>query len=215
MLILYIYLFILLSMATLALRGINNSISFVPVKIKVLSIIVFAAILFRTIGLFIMFFSQNIIFLYLLKPSIFLNLLYIPVIAGICIFIFIRNDKINFYYFIAISFVLFLVYIFVVYKVPAVIESLPSYGYSMSIWGNPFVLYGFIGLNTAALVFCVTQLGKPIVNNFGLFLILLCSAVCIADVFLSALDINYLTQNILGEFLFVGTINYALERLKK
>jgi hypothetical protein len=215
MAVLYIYLFSLLVMLLLAGNGALTAINHAPIKIKAVSMCVFAAAFIRIISLLVLFLARNIMFLYLLKPIIYINILYVPVIGIICIYIFMRNDKIKFSYTFIIYGLLAAFYILFIYKESFLIKATQGYGYGFYFSGSMAGVFGIITVNTIVLILCIIQLGKPAANNFGLSLLIIGSLLCNADTFLTLFGVEYMTQNILGEILFLVIFNYGLSRFKK
>jgi hypothetical protein len=171
-------------------------------------------ILLKNLSLLIFFLAQKIFYLYYLKSFLFLNMVYLPILAIICIFIFIRNNKINFSYFFIVAVVLLCLYIIIINASKPVIRSLNSYGYTVELLNGMYLNYGFIALSSLIILVCIHQIGREGVNNIGIFYTLICSSVSLTDVVLIMLGINYLNHNIVGEVLYILTFNYALRRLK-
>lgn len=215
MFVLYIYLFSLLVMLYLTVNAALVTANYVPIKIKAVSLVVLSAAFLRILCLLYLFFTQKIVFLYLLKPVAFINMLYIPIIGFICIYIFMRNDKIKFSYTFIIYILLAVLYILFIYKEPFQIRALQDYGYGFYFSKNMISAFGFIAINTIILVLGIMQLGKPVANNFGLSIIVISSLVSIADTFLNLFGFEYMAQNIMGEVLYLIVFNYGLSRLKK
>jgi hypothetical protein len=215
MFVLYIYLFSLLAMLLLIGNTVLVTSNYAPIKIKTVSLIALTAAFLRSLCLLYLFFTKKIVLLYLLKPIAFINILYVPVIGIICIYIFMRNDKIKFSYTFIIYALLVVLYILFVYTEPFQIKASQGFGYGFYFSGNMIGAFGFIAVITIILILSILQLGKPAANNFGLSLIIICSLVSIGDTFLNLLGFEYMIQNIMGEIIYLIVFNYGLSRLKK
>jgi hypothetical protein len=211
---LYVYLILLLILLLFTVYALIAALKYAPKKIKILSVGILMLILLKNLSLLIFFLAQKIFYLYYLKSFLFLNMVCFPILAIICIFIFIRNNKINFSYFFIVAVVLLCLYIIIINASKPVIRSLNSYGYTVELLNGMYLNYGFIALSSLIILVCIHQIGREGVNNIGIFYTLICSSVSLTDVVLIMLGINYLNHNIVGEVLYILTFNYALRRLK-
>jgi hypothetical protein len=215
MLNLYLYLILQLLIVVLIYYGLNLSIRYAPSKIKLLSIIVLSALMMRGISLLILFLWDNIVNLYLLKPFVFLNLAAIPLTAVICMYIFIRDDKINFSYSFLIAAVLLILYLLFVVKVPHGVQYSNKFGYHITLLKPEPVLYSYIALHTCFMVITIMQIGKAGANNLGLYFVLLAVLVSIAERLLGLMGSEFLANSIAGDVLWTGILCYALAGFKK
>lgn len=211
---LYVYLILLLILLLFTINALIEALKYAPKKIRTLSAGILIFILLKNLSLIIFFLSQKIFLLYYLKTFLFFNMFYLPILAVICIFIFIRNNKINFNYCFIIAVILLCSYFIIINVSKPVIKSLNSYGYTVELLNGMYLNYGFIALSSLIILVCIHQIGREGVNNIGIFYTLICASVSLADVVLIILGINYLNHNILGEVLYILTFNYALRRLK-
>jgi hypothetical protein len=215
MLNLYLYLMIELLISVFIYLGINFSIRYAPSKIRLLSIFVFILLAAREVSLLILFFCENIAYLYLLKPFVFLYIFAIPLAVVICLYIFMRNDRINFSYSFIVGIVILVFYIILMIKIPYGVQIGQQFGYYISLLNPLPGEYFYIAVNTAALIICILQIGKPGVNNVGLYMIVLAALITIVETFLSLIGIEFLAHNVVGDACWVFVLNYALMRLKK
>jgi hypothetical protein len=215
MLSLYIYLILQLLIVVLIYCGFDISKKYSPPKIKVLSNIVFSLLLTREISLLILFFWENIMYLYLLKPFVFINLICFPLTAVICLYIFLRNDRINFSYSFIILGILLFFYIVLIIIMPHGVQISEQYGYYISLLDPLPAAYFYIAFNSIVMIICILGIGKPMTNNAGLYIIALIALASIAEMLLSLIGIELLVHSIIGDICWVSVLNYALLRLKK
>ena len=211
---LYVYITLLSVISLLLVNGLNTSLRYVPKKIKVMSVIVMLLLFLRVFSLFTLFFSSNINYLYLLKPLVLVNIPVIPLVLLMCMYIFLRNDKINFSYIFPLAAFFLVAYLLLMYRLPAVVRMSQIYGYTIQLLHGVPVLYGFAAFNTLILIVCILQTGKQGANTVGIYFVTFTAIVCIAEVLLNILGLEAIPHGIVGDFLSVLTMNFALQRLK-
>lgn len=214
MLLFYVYFILLAVMALILFIGLRIGIKFAPKKIKILSIFVFVSLLVRYSTLFILFFSKDIKYLFLLKPFFFLNLIFIPIAAAISFYIFSRNTKIKVDYLFGIMFILIFVYIIVMNIYSPRINIVKDYGYSM-IFNEEYIYEVYIIINTIFFMLSVIFWERKNINGFGIKMILVSSILTIIGIILACRGINPLPESIIGDIAWVITLEYGLYKLKK
>lgn len=215
MLNLYVYLILELLISIFIYFGFNLSCKYAPAKIKIASIFTLTLLVIREISLLILFFCENIAYLYYLKPLVFLNIISIPLAAVICLYIFMRSDKINFSYSFIFGSIILILYIILMIKIPYGIQIGQKFGYYISLLNPLPAAYFYVTVNTISMIVCILQIGKPVVNNVGLYLVVLAALASVAEALMSLMGLEFLPYNIIGDACWVFVLNYALMRLKK
>jgi hypothetical protein len=211
----YIYLILLLLMFIFIYNGVDYSIKFAPLKIKTLSLTALTAAGLRYIALLILFLWKNIKFLYLLKPFIFLNILCMPILAMIAIYITARNDNIKFNYCLILSGVFVLMYLGFIVKLPVNIEMFNNMGYVMSFYNIDLVFGTYLIINTILLFGSVILLGYKNTNKLGMYMVLGASAISIAEVLTRASGVIILPTILIGDLTWLLAVNYSLYKFKR
>lgn len=127
----YIYLFLILTMIFLTYESVTSSIRYCPVKIKEVLTISFILIIFRIVSLLVLLLADNMKSVYLMKNLVFLNIIYIPIIIYICIYIFYRNTRIDINWFYGIFIIGIVIYLICIFKIPMEYYISLSYGYNI------------------------------------------------------------------------------------
>jgi hypothetical protein len=211
----FFYLALLLLMFLLIYCGVSSSVRFAPLKIKIISLAALIALSTRYIALLIFLVTGNIKNLYLLKPLMFLNLLCLPVLAIISIYIYSRNDKIKFNYCMISASLLLFTYLAAIIKLPISIEIYGSLGYIMS-FHNEILVYGiYLIFNTIFFFSAVVFLGNKTSNKLGMWLILSSALLVIIEVIVKTSGVSILPSILLGDVIWIATVDYALYKLKK
>jgi hypothetical protein len=214
MLNLYIYLILQLLVVFLIYYGFTFIKRYAPPKIRILSVSVFALLITREISLLILFLWENIMYLHLLKPFVFLNLVAVPLAALICLYILARNDKVNFSYSFVVAAILLITYILFINKIPQVVQSSERFGYYISMLKPLPAAFFYIGFNTLVIIIAILQVGKPTVNSLGLYIIILAALMTVGETILSLLGIELLVHSIIGDVCWILSLNYSILRLK-
>jgi hypothetical protein len=211
----YIYLSLLLLTFILIYYGIEWCIRYAPVRIKLLGTALIATLTFRYIGLLILLTIKNIKYLYLLKPLIFLNLLCIPILAFISLYILARNDRIKFSYGFIISGILLAAYILAMIVIPINIVSQGSLGYVIALERSKILFGTYLIINTIVFLYSVLLLEHKSVNKLGIILIILASSITILEIIFREVCGNILPSMVISDVMWILTINFALYRFKK
>jgi hypothetical protein len=211
----FLYLALLLFMFLLVYYGVSCSLKFAPLKIRFLSLSALIALSLRYIALLVFLVTGNIKNIYLLKPLMFLNLLCLPVLALIAIYIYARNDKIKFNYCIICSNLLLVIYIASIIKLPISIEIYGSLGYIMS-FNKQLLGYGtYLIFNTIVFFNAIMFLGNKTSDKLGKWLILTAALVTIIEVIMRISGMIILPALLFGDVIWIITADYTLNKLKK
>lgn len=209
------YLILLLLIFVLLYKGISFSMLFAPAKIKLLSVFSLILLALRYIAVFIFLTSQTIKYLYLFKPIIFLNLLCIPILALISIYILARKDKLKLSSFIIVSTIILLLYIFAITKLQVNIEIYKNLGYRMYFSNYNLVEGVYLIINTIFFFSAILLLINNITNRFGMWLTLVSGLVVMLEIILKTLGINIFPMLIFGDIFWIITAVYSLYKFKK
>lgn len=211
----YFYLMVLLLIFILIYRGLSYSFQFASVKIKLISSTAFVLLALRYIILALFLLTKSITYLYVFKPFYFLNLLCIPVLALMSIYILSRQDRFKLNYCIAFSIVLSMLYIALLLKQPSAIELYKNIGYKMYFLNEKYVEVTYMSINTFFLFLSILLLGNKKCNSGGMRLIFISALAAIAELMANVLGINIIPAMLIGEVLWLVTADYALYKLKK
>jgi len=214
---LYAYVTLLLLVIFFTLLGFKIVIN-APKKIKILSTVVFILILMRYAALLIMLLQSNLKYMYMLKAFNFLYFIFVPICGMISIYILIRNDKINFFHINLISLVIIVLYFLLIFKMPVNIGLLPNYtlGYTISVGNNFFYLdILYLICNIVFLIVSVNIFNKSRSDKIGSCLAIFAALITIVIIMLPYLIDNLLPQYVLGELLWIITLDYCLRKIEK
>jgi len=213
--IIFTYIFLLLLMLIIITNGIIFCFKYAPLKIRILSLFVLIASACRYITLIIFYMHKSINYLYPLRFLYFLNILYIPIMAFIILYILFRSDKIKFELIIIISVILILLFsiIFINAKINLFVSD--NAFYAMTITSPIFVYAFYLIINILVMVTSIFMLNKSNINKMGVIFILLAATVVVCEIILSFFGIAFLPERIIGDVLWAIALNYALYKLKK
>lgn len=215
--IVYIYLILLLLTLLSILFGIKLCIKG-PKKIRILSGIVLMLLLLRYVSLFIMYINNNISYMYIMKPVYFIYFTCIPIISAIVLYILLRKENINFLHITLGSLAFILMYFLFFSKVNVYISMIndSALGYKMNLQYNFWyidILYLLI--NILFLMLSINAINRSSINKKGIIL-LVCSALATTvAIILPYIGINFMPQYIWGELMWISTLNYCLNKVKK
>jgi len=209
-----IYFLLLLIIVILLYQGIISTLLYAPKKIKIISVIALILMTFRYIALLIFFIMKNQNYLYLLKPLVYTNFLYIPICGIVSLFIFSRNNRIKLKKILFICVILFIAYFTVIYKSTAIINISNISGFSIELNLKDYFYVGLLILNSIFIIKGIELLNKTYSNKIGTLLIIISSSVTLLSVLLTCInsDIAWL---LLGDIFWIVTINYGLIKFKK
>lgn len=131
----YIYLALILALFFVSYEALRVAIKYCPIKIKQVVILIFILLGLRVATLWMLLLLDNIKLVYLGRNFVFLNLIYIPMIIFLCIFIFYRNKIVNLKWIYYIFFMSILFYLGSLIFMPMEFYISTSYGYNI-VLGN-------------------------------------------------------------------------------
>jgi hypothetical protein len=213
--IIFTYIFLLLLMLIIITNGIIFCFKYAPLKIRILSLFVLIALDCRYITLIIFYIHKSINYLYSLRVLYFINILCIPVLALIVLYILSRSDKIKFKLIIIISLILVLLFSILIINGSISLIVLNNSSYTMIINSPSFVKVIYLIINILFMVASIFILNKSNVNKRGISIILLASIVVTCEILLSFTQMSLLPEEIVGDIFWVIALNYALYELKK
>lgn len=209
-----IYFLLLLIMIFLLYQGLIFSLSYAPIKIKLISAMALILMLFRYIALIILYTIKNQNYLYLLKPVVYANLLSIPLCGILSIFIFSRNNRIKLKKTLIMGVMLCIAYFILLYKSTANINVSNICGYTLEL---QLQVYGYMVLliiNTIFLIIGVKLYNKTYSSKLGTIFIIMASSITLMSVLFTSIDSNF-PMLLLGDISWILTINYGLMKFKR
>ncbi|WP_291583338.1 hypothetical protein [Clostridium sp. UBA6640] len=211
----YIYLACILGMIMLIYEGITTSISYAPEKIKHITVMALILVVLRYISLLLLYLNQRPLYMYLLKPIMFLEIVYLPIIGFICIYIFSRNDKIKLNYFYFISTIFLVIYLFIAVKAPIKTTLSELYGYTIILEKDYNMYLILCIINTIYFVMGIRACRYKYSNKLGSLLILISSLLTLTSVLLTVVNAKFFGAKLVGEILWVITMVYGLEKFRQ
>jgi hypothetical protein len=210
----YIYVFLLIVVLILLFTAIYLT-KLAPKKIKTITMFIILAMLLRYFSLLILFLSSSVKYLYLLKVFFFLNLISIPLLALTVLYVFIRKDNVNFSYIFIIASILLVLYSAAMYKCPGFLQTAKNYGYTMFFLEHMYIYWIYIVLNTIILFIVIGLISEKNVIKIGMYFMVISSIVTILELIMWTMGIVLLQEIILGDVLWISTLVYALNKVKK
>ncbi|MBS5822900.1 MAG: hypothetical protein KID00_03400 [Clostridium argentinense] len=202
-------------MIMLIYEGVTTATSYAPKRIKNMTVITLILVLSKYISLLLLYLNQKVPYIYLLKPIIFLEIVYLPVIGFICIYIFSRNNKIKLNYFYIISTIFLLIYFFITIKAPIKTVLSQLYGYTIILEKDYNMYLILCIINTIYFVMGIKAYKYKYSNKIGALFIIISSIVTITSVLLTVVDIRFFGAKLIGEILWALTIIYGLRKFKQ
>ncbi len=209
-----IYFLLLLMMILLLYEGITSSMGYAPKKIKIISAMALILMTFRYIALIILFIMKNQNYLYLLKPIVFINLISIPMVGIVSVFIFARNSKIKLNKVLFISVILCIAYSIVIYIYPASLNLSKFSGYSLDLKLEAYYYIPLLLASSILMVKGIEMFNKTFSNKIGAILIIMSSSITLISVLLTAINPNFMWL-LFGDICWVTTLDYGLIKFKK
>lgn len=211
----YIYPISIILMFLLLYESITTAYSYAPKKIKVITIMALFLIVLRYISLSLLLIYEKMQYMYLLKPVIFLEIIYIPMIIFISVNIFARNDKIKMNFFFILCAIFLIVYFIFIIKAPFYTSLSQLYGYSITLKNGIYPYLVLIIANTISFAYGFKIFEYKFNDKVGTFLMIVSSIITIGSVIASVFHENFMGMIILGEIFWVGTLVYGLRKFVK
>lgn len=215
--IVYIYLILLLLVLLSVLFGMNLCLKG-PKKIRMLSGIVLMLLLLRCISLFIMYINNNISYMYIMKPVYFVYLVCMPICSVISLYILLRRDSINFLHITLAALAFIVVYFLLISKVNIYITMIndSALGYTMNLNHNFWYIdIAYLLINIFFLMLSINAINNLSINKEGIALIVFSALSTIIAIILPYLGINIMPQYVWGELMWILTLDYCLNKVKK
>lgn len=210
----YIYISLLLIIIMLLFKCFYLDL-YSPKKVKTIALITILVMGLRYAVLLTLFLVSNIKYLYLLKPLFFMNLIGVPLIILIVLYIFMKGHIINFSYIFIIAGVIIALYISMMLKCTCFLQNSNNLGYTMVFSQDTYIYWVYIGINTITLFLAVSFINKTYTNRIGMSIVILASIVTIIEYIVWITGIVLIAENIIGDMLWIIALMYALNRVKK
>lgn len=210
----YIYVSLLIVVFILLFTAIYLT-KLAPKKIKTITMFIILAMLLRYFSLLILFLSNNLKYLYLLKIFFFLNLISVPLLALTVLYVFIRKDNVNFSYIFIIASILLVLYGVAMYRCPGFLQPGKNYGYTMVFLEHIYIYWVYIVLNTIILFVVIGLINEKNVIKTGMYLVIISSIVTILELIMWTMGIMLLQEIVLGDMIWISTLVYALNKVKR
>lgn len=214
--IVYIYLFLLLLSIYLTILLLKRSFR-CPTKIKVICIFVLSTLLLRYFSLVALFALKKIYYIQFIKYFVLFNLICIPSLSVLLIFIFMRNKKFNItYLFIAVFlFVGLYLYIVITMEPNIVPASNYGFGYIISFMNcREYVLAIYTIVNILFITFCAFFIGKNYVNKKGISIIMVALLASFIEKIILLVGTKVMPEYLLGEIICLLCLDYAISLFK-
>lgn len=209
-----IYLVLLIFVTIITFDGIKTCNRSSPHKIKIFSDIVYFSLFFRFLSLMLLFFVNDLKYLFFLKPLFFINYLVVPAAAVVVIYILMRNDKLNFTYSFIVLGIFTVLYITLIYKFPTFITTSIDYGYITDFYKYSYVNYGYFVLMAGIMISCIHKFDK-FADKFGINICIGAILVTLIEIALCILNIRIFPHIILSDICWILTLNYSISKFKK
>lgn len=210
----YIYISLLLIIIILLFKCFYLDL-YSPKKVKTIALITILVMGLRYAALLILFLVSNIKYLYLLKPLFFMNLIGVPLIILIVLYIFMKGHIINFsYIFIALG-ISIILYVSMMLKCTCFLQNSSNTGYTMVFAQDTYIYWVYIGINTITLFLAISFINKTYINRIGMSIVILASIATIIEYIVWIAGIVLIAGNIIGDMLWIIALMYALNRIKK
>jgi len=208
----YIYPVAILLMFMLIYEGMTTALKYAPKKIKAITIGSMFLILLRFLSLFLLLIYEKMQYVYLLKPFVFLELIYMPIVIFICTYIFSRNDKIKLNFFYILSAIFLVIYIILIVKAPLYANLSNIYGYSITLKNSIYSYLILLCINSFVFILGFKVYGFKYADKFGAVLLIIASLIAIISIIISVIHPNFVGIIILGELIWVTTLDYGLRK---
>lgn len=209
-----IYFLMLLIVFLLLYQGLISSLFYAPKRIKVISTIVLSLMTFRYIALTILLIIKNQSYLYLLKPILFTNILCIPILGILSVFIFARNDKIKLRKIFLFSAIICIAYCTIIYISSARINISNITGYTIELQLENYYYIALLIINSIFVIKGVELFHKSYSNKLGALLIIISSSVTLTAVITTTLNTNF-AWLLMADIAWIVTLNYGLIKFKR
>lgn len=208
----YLYLIVLTIILLLIISSFRYTKN-APIKIGFMGNIIFFSMFLRTLAIIYMILSSNILYMYILKPLIFLNIVYLPLIPVICFLMYHRVNKIDIKKLILFMMGLIVSYIVVLSKLPVKMIIYDSV-YVFQIL-NKFICIPWIMLNVVFLVVVKKLFKKSRYSKRGGVFISIASVISLIETSLILFDFRIINYSLLQDLCWLLALIYGLSKIRK
>lgn len=212
----YIYLFLLLLIIYLSIVLLKRSFK-CPIKIKITCIFILSLLLLRYLSLIALFAFKKIYYVQFIKYCVLFNLICIPALSVLLIFIFMRNKKFNIAYLFTAIFVFIGLYLYIVIKMTPTIMPASNYGfgYVISFMGfREYVLAVYTIINILLITFCGFFIGKSYVNKKGISIVMVSLLAGFVEKIILLVGTKTMPEYLVGELICLMCLDYAISLLQ-
>lgn len=209
----YIYLSLLLILVFLSYEVITSTIKYCPIKIKEAVILPLILIFFRIGSLLVLLLVDDIKFVYIVRNFTFLNIIYIPMVIFLSVYVFYRNTKININWFYGIFFIGATGYIFCVFAYPMEYYISMSYGYNV-VFNSQLPYKILLCVNAASFFIGVKSLRFKHSIKWGSFITILVSLMFIGSTVISMKSTEHVGYLLIGDLSWLTCLYASIMTFK-
>lgn len=216
-LVVYIYLFLLLLVIYLTIVLLKRSFR-CPTKIKIICIFILSALLLRYFSLAVLFILRKIYYIQFIKYFALFNLICVPALSVLLIFIFMRNKRFNIIYLFVVIFLFVGLYLYIVINMTPTIMPASNYGFGYIISFlncREYVLAIYTIINILLITFCGFCIGKSYVNKKGISIIMAVLLVIFVEKIILLVGTKAMPEYLLGELVCLLCLDYAISLFKE
>lgn len=206
-----LYLMILILIVILSLSHFRYFFN-LPKRLRVISILISFSILSKAVSHIILFYSDSLNYIFVLKPFISLGLFYIPLISFLTIVILTKKNRLKGKTYICILFLSALLYL-ISFRFDYNIVLAKGFIYSIR-YSNSLFYQIYFYLSVAVFIFGIDYLSK--IKEIKLYYLFQISAFAsIIDSVLYIYNISMLPENLAGDLCFIILFNIVLNKIRK
>lgn len=210
----YIYIFVEMLMIILGMYCLNTIKKYGPGKIKLVVTVILVLEVFRLISNLIMFVSDSILFLYILKFFALVNIATIPITGIICVYIFIRSENINFDNIFMAGAILLVAYSITVFNVEYSVQRTIDFGYLITLRQWVYVELAFVAVISVILIWAMLVVGKKVSNNTGLIFVIIASMLTIGEITMKIFGLQVMPNLFFADFIWIMVLMYAISTIR-
>lgn len=186
-----------------------------PFKIKILTYIAVLCIIIRNIALIIMFITENLTYLYFLKPLIYLNFISMPIIVCIILCILARSSKINFSYLFIVFFASVAIYILFILKGQIYIILNMDFGYMVNMINAEQIKNIALAFYTLCCMWFIVLIKEKNSNKLLIVFSAIACVVSIAEILLNIISMEFIPNLLISNCLWLILLDYILYKIKR
>lgn len=208
----YIFLLIIIFLVFSLMK---KNMYILPIKIKIYMQVVIGLILIRYLSLIFISISNSGKYIYLLKPILFLNYLSIPLISLVLMYVYLRWDKISFNITYAIAGIMIVLYLCGINLLDGKIMFNSNYGYIIKLNNEMILFVLYLIIIGIMFLFSVYYLDKPNSNKKGMTLLIIAFSIVLIENTVYIGGVKIFPYPIIGDGIFLGIVNLAVNTFKK